>query len=795
MDELNKNNSTFTEEESSFDIKEWLFHFLNYWYLFVAGIIIALSISYIKNRSWIEEYLSQGTLIVDSRRGANTSNTGNNSIMQGFGIQSGYRNIENQIIMLKSKDLLSRVVDSLPSLEIDYITKGRFKTRNIYKNTPISIKKAYLAPEAYLYLYRININPDGSFVITIDSDNKQESAFKVNGELGKPVYHDWFIITVDDLRTQTAAIEMCFKFNTKQSIISEFSRVYVDWLSQETSILTINLVSSTPQRDVDFIDKLCEVFVEENLEMKNDAAVSTINFINEQVKLLSGSLNKSQDELTSFRQKNQIINISTFSEEMLGRATKYDEKKRELELRELYLNYLVDHIERNVDSDSIIAPLSLGINDATLFGLVQELNSKYVEKTKKTKLNPFYDELVAEIKIIKQTMSEVIKSMRKSLDIEKKETDRKLEEIQQELNNLPGKELELIAIERKYKLDEAYVTFFMQKRSEALIQKASNRSDHSILDKARILQMTNAKEPAKTRSTYLLIGLLIPAIFVILLKLLNNKISSIKEFERISDIPLIGTIARTKNTDPLFPLKKPRSSLTEMYRLIRTKIEFLVQRKSNIMVSVSSAESGDGKTYFSATLASVYALTGKKTLLMDMDIRKPNIYHLFDIKNEPGLTNYLVDRGHIEEIIHHTENSNYDILTVGTVPPNPGELVRSEKLKEFFEQLKEKYEYIIIDTSPIGLVADAYQIALQCDINIFITRFNKTNKNHLKKMMKQLKDDNLPHLYAVLNDVVTEKQAYSKYSSYGYGYRYYGSKKKKKQMNDRAKYYTDDQDI
>jgi len=797
MDELNKDNSTFVDEESSFDIREWLLHFSKYWYLFVVSVAIALSVSYLKNRSWVEEHLSNGTLIVDSRRTGHA--TGGNSIMQGFGIQSGYRNIENQIVMLKSNDLLSRVVDSLPALEIDYITKGRFRTRSIYKYSPIRIKKDFISSEAYRNLYKIDLKSDGTFVITINED-KSEPKFKLTGELGKPVFHDWFIITIDDLRSQTTDMEMHFRFRTKQSLISEFSsRVNINWLSDETSILNVDLVSSMPARDVDFINKLCEVFIEENLELKNDVAIRTIGFINGQIELLSKSLNESQGDLTSFRQRNQIINSSTFSNEILSRATKYDEKKRELELRELYLNYLVDHIEKNVDDGSIIAPLSLGINDAVLVGLVQDLNSKYIEKAKLSERNPFYDKILTEIDIVKQSMAEVIKSMHKSLDIEKKETDRKLKETQEEISLLPEKELEMVAIERQVKLDDTYYTFFLQKRAEAEIQKASNRPDHSILDKARTLQMTNGNAKRKFTIQCFFIGFLIPFLFVLLLKLLNTKVVTVSDVEKSSAFPVIGSIRRTKKMDPMMLINKPRSFYAEMFRVIRTRIEFIVQRKTNIMMSVSSAESGDGKTYFSANLAAVYAMTQRKTLLVDMDIRKPNMYKYFDTNNEPGVTNYLIGEAKLEEIIKKTENEYYHLLTAGTIPPNPGEIIRSEKLKQMFDELRKEYDYIIVDTSPIGLVADAYSIALITDVNLFVTRLNKTKKQGIKSITAQLKDDEVSHIYTIINDVHAEQSTRSTYSSYGYNAYGYGSKfyskKKREAAENFAKYYTDDEDI
>lgn len=796
--DLDKNN--FTEEESSFDIKEWFFHFLHYWYLFVIAILIALGASYLKNRTWLPEFQTSGTMIIES--GGNAY--GSQAIMQGFGVQSGYRNMNNQVIMLRSYDLLSRVVDSLPFMRVDYINKGRFKTRNLYRNTPIYITSEHLSPDAYNHLYKISLRKNGTYTITIDEE-KNYSSFKLDGKVGEPLVHNLFSITVTDLRDYSDDVDMYFQFKSKERLVNEFySRLQFAYVMEGASILQVSLNSQTPDRDVDFINKLCDVFILDNLTLKNHAAIKTITFIDDQLDLLQESLAVSEDEMTSFRQSNQIVDVSSYVGDILAKSTQYDNKKRELELQENYLNYLVNHIQNNIDGGGVIAPLTLGVNDAMLIQLVQQINDKYLELGELSERNIYYDKTKKEIEILKNSISEVVKSMRLSLSIEKDEVTRRLREIDNEIKKLPQKELQMIAIERRYRVDDNYYTFFLQKRAEAEIQKASNRPDNSVLDKARVMSVTNGKAPTKTMTTYLLLGLLIPAVFVLLLKLLNNKITTEKDAEKASSFPLIGSVRHTQSQDPMLAIKKPRSSYAEMYRVIRTRLEFIVQRKSDILITVSSAESGDGKTYFGANLAAVYAVTGKKTLLVDMDIRKPNIYELFDMPNDPGITNYLLGEATLSNIIKHTENNYYDVLTVGSIPPNPGEIVRSEKLKNMFQELRKTYEYIIVDTSPIGLVADAYPIAMMSDINLFVVRMNKTNKTVVKKLTEQLKNDKLPHVYTILNDVAIEKNRYTKYSAYNYGYGYgygtygtnlYRSKKKKKAAENLSRYYTDDKDI
>lgn len=802
-DNLEKNNTAFTEEESGFDIKEWIFHFLRFWYLFLIGAFIALGISYLKNRSWLPQYQTAGTMVISSSSGG----SGAGSVMQGFGIQSGMRNLNNQIIMLRSYDLLGRVVDSLPFFNIDYISQGRFRTRNLYNQSPIYITTDYLSAEAYNYLYKINISSDGTYTINLDSDKNPNSHFPINGTLGEKLQHELFSIAIGNNVSINKDIEIYFRFRTKESLVNEFYyRLGFGYVEEGASILKVSLVGEVPQRDIDFINKLCDVFISDNLGMKNNTARKTIDFIDGQLDVLLSSLSVSEGEMTEFRQKNQIVDVTSYISTILSKATEYDVKQRNLELRETYFNYLVDYLNKTTQNGSVIAPSAMGVNEPMLVGLISQINTKFLALSELSEKNPFYEKTQKEIDVLKETIFELISSMRLSLNIEKEDVARRLKDVDDAIHNLPEKELEMIAIERRYRIDDTYYTFFLQKRAEAEIQRASNEADNTILDRARIMALTNGDAKSKRMMTYLLMGIFIPFAFVLLLKLLNTKVNTIKEVEKNSSFPIIGSIRKTEYTDPMLSIKKPRSSFTEMFRVIRTRIEFIVQRKSNIMITISSAESGDGKTYFSANLAAIYAMTQKKTLLIDMDIRKPNIYKLFDIPNEPGLTNYLIGEKSLLDVIQHTENPYYDVMTVGTVPPNPGEIVRSERLRDVLDELKKEYEYIIVDTSPIGLVADAYSITMISDVNLFVTRMGKTQKTAIKKITEQLKEDRLPNVYVVVNDVPAGNNLYGKYNSYSHGY-YYGygnekkakyrfmSKKKKEAARNHAKYYSDDKDL
>jgi capsular exopolysaccharide synthesis family protein len=799
MEQNNFDKQFNDEEDSGFDIMEWILHFLHFWYLFVIGIILSLGLAYLQNRSWLPSVQTAGTIMMEENRGGSNSSQ---VLMQGFGVQSGYKNVTNQTIMLKSYDLVCKVIDSIPFLKVQYISKGPFITRDLYRNSPIIIHTDYVSPEAYNLLFKIKLHSNGTYTITAEN-NKHLNDFQINGRFGQSIQHNLFFITVNNVNNYIGNSEMFFRFRTRESLVDDFtSRVNFGYVEEGSSVLKISLISETPARDIDFINKLCEMFLADNLDRKNDVANKTINFIDDRLDVVSKSLAISEGDMTNFRQTNKMVDISSHTSEIMGKASKYDSQQAEFKLRETYLDYLTKYLKTNLADGAIIAPASLGLNEPMLMSFIQQINQLNEQRSEVTELNMYYAKYTKQIETAKLTVMEVIKSMRTALEIEKNDLNKRLAGVNKEIEELPKKELEMVSIERKYKMDDNYYTFFLQKRAESQILKASNTPDNNILDKAREIGITNSDKKSKTILMFLLFGILIPTVIVVTIELLNNTVRSSKDIEKNSTFPLIGAIRHTKSSDPLLISKNPRSAFTEMFRVIRTRVEFIVQRKTNIMILTTSTESGDGKTYFSINLAGVYAMASKKTILVDMDIRKPSINQRFNIIQPNGVTNYLADQCNLEDIILHLPKVDYDILPAGSIPPNPGELIRSDKLISMFEELRKKYEFIIVDSSPIGMVTDAYSLAHLSDVNLFVVRNGKTNKTFFKKLANQLKMDNLPHLYTVLNDIVDDGSRYSNYklykyayligNSYGYGY---SNKKKKGEAEKYFHYYEDDTEI
>ena len=760
------------EEEGglNFNPIEWLFTFLHYWYLFVIALVIALGLAMLKNRRWIPTYYSQGTIVIKE---SGTYGGTASALMSGFGVDAGYKNVNNQMIMLGSYDLMSRVVDSLPFMNVEYITQGRFKTRQLYRQTPIIVESTRLDARAYGPMFQVQFRPDGTMHI---SSTEEDLPLEMDVHYGEPISCNLFDITIWPTELMVNSGRIYFRFRTHESLVDEFmSRLNLSFVTEGSTVLALSLVSETPQRDCEFIDMLAKIYLLQNLEQKNEVAENSIRFINEQLANLQSSLQVSEGAMTNFRQENKFVDVNSYAGQLMGLVAGYDQQAMELRLRETYFDYLIGYIHQNIENGAVIAPTTMGVNEPMLMGLVQQLNDLRIQRGELTEKNVYYAKYTKDIENVKTAIEEVVTSMRASLEIEKADLQRRNEEVERSIKQLPKKELQMVAIERNYRIDDNYYTFFLQKRAEAEIQKASNTPDNSIMDKARTTAIMNAKAKKKTTSTYLIIGFIIPMLLIILSELLNNKIRSPKDVVKLKKFRLIGTLRHAKSQNPTLVRASPRSSYAEMLRAIRTRMEFVLRRKEKIVVCITSTESGDGKTFLSTNLAALYAMTGKKVLLIDLDLRKPNIHTKLGLESGNGMSNYLIGDCELKDVLITNTPFGFDFLRAGTIPPNPGELIHSDKLTNTLAALREEYDFIVMDTSPIGLVPDAYTVIEHSDMCLFVIRCMQTNKSFCKQTLEQMVEvvDQPEKIQIILSDIPTEGR-HSYGSGYGYGYGGYG---------------------
>ena len=792
MQNDNMNRPQQRNEEQAVDIKQLIYIFLSHWYLFAICVLVALVVGFLINRYSTNVYQTAGTVLIKEDR----SNFDATSIMTNMSF-GNYQNVDNEIAILKSYSLTDRVVRKM-DLEVTYMEKGRIAATEMYKTAPFTVEFDRSVPQAVGLVYEValgneNITLHGtseyltrydyilsqvteSHASKIDiTDECKQGEWIDNGyNRIRIVLNDNYKPDVDDSRN------LSFWLNSYPSLVKGMSSFSVSPTSKQSSVVSVVMNGTNKQKIVDFTNTLMNEYVSRGLEKKNMVSENTIEFIDSELTGIQASLSKSESELKDFRTRNDLMNLDMQANQVYTNLRALDKERSEMAVNVKIYKRLQDYIRVQIDDpENLAAPSTMGINDPLLNQLSRDLVT--LSQTKATQLltlteqHPQIVKLNEQIVTTKKALLENVNNLVENAEMSLKEIDRRINALESESRLLPGKQQQLINYQRDFDFNDDTYKYLMQRKAEAQILRASNTPDNEILDEARIERTT--KISPRTSMNYLIalvLGLLIPALYLFLKDFFNVSVSDRKDVEKLTKFPIIGQVAQTSDKDPLVVVNNPKSPIAESFRSIRTNIEFLTQGKSKSTILVTGDMQSIGKTFNSINLASIYALYGKKTVLLGFDMRKPKLYQEFGVNNNIGLSSYFSNQETLDGIIQASNKiPTLDIITSGPIPPNPAELIASEKCDELFKELKERYDYIIIDTPPLGLVTDAFLLMRHTDVNLFIVRQGVTNKNIFSSIIKDLEDRGI-NVSIIINGIDTGKSygySYGKYR-YGYGYAY-----------------------
>lgn len=573
--------------------------------------------------------------------------------------------------------------------------------------------------------------------------------------------------------------KISFWFNSYANLVRQNSSYSVSPTTKQSSVLSVIASGYNTQKIIDFTNTLMNEYVVRGLEKKNVVSENTIEFIDNELGGIQESLSSAESDLKTFREQNDVMNLDLQANEVYSNLRALEKEKSEMAVNLKIYKRLKEYIEYQInDPENLAAPSTMGISDPLLNQLAHDLvtlaQTKATQQLTLTEQHPQIVKLNEQIVTTKKALLENVNNLVNNAQMSLNEIDRRIAVLEGESRQLPDKQQQLINYQRNFKFNEDTYKYLMQRRAEAQILKASNTPDNEILDIARI--ETTRKISPRTAMNYLIaliIGLLIPALYLFLKNYFNVSITDRKDVEKLTRFPIVGQVAQTSDTNPLVVINSPKSPIAESFRSIRTNIEFLTQGKSKSTILVTGDMQSIGKTFNSINIASIYAFYGKKTVLLGFDMRKPKLFQEFGLNNNVGISSFLSNREPFENIIQTAPQvPNLDIITSGPIPPNPAELIASEKCDEFFKLLKEKYDYIIIDTPPLGLVTDAFLLMRFADVKLFIVRQGVTNKNIFGSIIKDLEDRGID-ASIVINGIQTNKGYYGKrYGSYRYGYGY-----------------------
>ena len=753
-----------------FEIKKFFFKAISYWYLFVISIVISFFAARWVNKHAIPTYGLHATVMLK-----NESNE--DEVAGGLTLFSKRKNLDTQIGILKSYSLSKEAVEEL-NFKISYFRDERFKKNyEIYNKSPFVVNLDSASRQYNNVPVYVIFQSENKIKIIIEPFDAEKTI-----KIGKQFkYKDFsFNITYRDSLSYSPAIvgnKYFFVKNTLNSIVQNYlSRLDIEVSPEKSSILWLWMVGTVPQKDADYLNKLIEIYIRNGLAEKNQKAASIIKFIDQQLESVSDSLKKTETNMQLFKQKNKSIDISNEGVLLLTKLTEL-QKYSEIQKRKLsYYKYVKTQLTNNNIVNSLTAPTVMDINDPVLLSYLEKLSDAV---TKRDELDfsvksdiPISEKLDLQIKNIQ---NQILIHAQKNVEVTENEltrTNKNISAVNADINKLPVSERQIINIKRKFDINDEIYTLLLRRRTEAAITQASNKADKKMLDPARP-ETAEKKSPDTGGNSKkgILFGFLIPILIIILFEFFNNKIEDKTDIESRTNISIYGTVGRNKTKINIPTAKHPKAPITEAFRALRTNLQFVLKGKEKKIITVTSSVSGEGKSFISTNLASVIALSEKKTLLVGLDLRKPKLQNDFNYDNTKGISTYLVNQCSYKDVIQESNIKNLYLALSGPIPPNPAELIESEKMKDFFEKVVKEFDYIIADTPPIAVVTDALLLNEIADVYLFVVRQSYSSKNVIKLLEDAKKEGNIKNIGIVLNDVQIKRGTdYSHGYGYGYGY-------------------------
>ncbi len=684
-------------------------------------------------------------------------------------------NIENEKGKIKSHSLIYSTIIGTNSHMI-YFQKNNFNKKEIYEEFPfaVEIDTNYKQPvETHITIKVVSAN---QLRIEIDSKNimfydftTKESHIKQTGSyqfsdvtncgeyIGMPNFKMKFSTKTNCDLSKLSGESFGLIIKNPNRLTEEFiEKLNVSQINNESSIIDISADFTDIKKGKSFLNELTKRYIENDLNSKNAIARNTISFIDAELSGISKSLTKTEDQLELYRQENQVISLEEEVKSIQEIANQVNNQMSQELVQSKYYNYLYDILNKETDFDKNSIPNTGGIEDQQIKMLLSELITLSMEKSKVTQYSnansPVLQNINNKIQIAKKSLIENLKGLIKMSQLKIESLNERIALNSRSTTSLPIKERKLFGIQRNLNLDNELYNYLLQKRSEASIAKASNLSNIVVLDKPRM----KGDKQVYPKTSLLYFGALIFAILFsfswLLVKEYLTDVVNNKEFIDKLGVPLLGTIGHENNNHPIPIYEFPKSEVSESIRSIRISLQYLAAEKKQKILGFTSGTSGDGKTFCSINLAAALALADYKTIVIGTDMRNPRISSVFKLNNDIGLSSYLIDRSTLEEIISPTYIKNLDVITSGPIPPNPAELLGSKRMDELFHQLSEQYEYIIIDSSPIGLVSDYYVLNKFLDANIFVLRYNYSPSSSAKLIQELGKSHQLKNPFIILND-------------------------------------------
>ena len=780
---------------SSFDFATLYRTIVLNWYWFVLSLIIFGSLGAIYLRYTTPMYQSTAKLLIKDESGSNRRGQSLQN-MSNLGIISNSTGIDNEMEILTSHSLAEDAIRDL-KLYVNYSTKGRVKDVILYRNQPLNVD---VDPE---HLEKLNapidltITKDSIFYIVSGTyyvptnDNSNEGPYSINRKitnLPATIATRAGIITISSNYGHTLKNSDVLNvsiLSPRMAANKYTSELQVSQTAKSTSIAQLQLTDEVPQRSLDYLKQLAIVYNRQANEDKNTIALRTDKFINDRLSKINTELGKTEGELQNYKQKNGIVELQMNAGNSVANQNNSELKLADVETQIELFNTIAREVESSSRNLTQVIPSNVGLDDQSSTSLINKYNELVLERNRllrsASESSPVVEPLTAQIRELNGNIRRAIAAARQNLLIQRDAVSAQVNKYNGQVAETPQQERMLTQIDRQQEVKSGLYLMLLQKREENSISLAATADKGKLIDDPQLVGKISPKSTS-IMMVALLIGLVIPVLVILVLQFFRYKIEGHDDVARLTKLPIIADVAvasnKAKGKADIVVHENQNNQMEEIFRSMRTNLQFMLKEGQKVVLFTSST-SGEGKTFNAANLSVSFGLLGKKVILVGLDIRRPRLAELFGINDHKhGITNLLVKDNPTaeelqEQILPSGVNKNLDLLMAGPIPPNPAELIARNSLDIIINLLKEKYDYIMIDTAPVGLVTDTIQIARVVDASIYMCRADYTPKSSFNLINALANENKFPNMAIVLNGIDMSKRKYSYYYGYG-GYGKYG---------------------
>ncbi|WP_270535856.1 GumC family protein [Prevotella denticola] len=777
------------ERQSAFDFAVLYRTIILNWYWFILSLVICGGLGAIYLRYATPKYQSTAKLLIkdddsNSKRGQSLQN------MTNLGIISNSAGIDNEMEILTSHSIAEDAIRDL-KLYVDYSTKGRIKDIILYRDQPLNvdIDRAHLEKLNQPVDLTITRNGttyivSGTYSVPTD-ENESEGPFSLNRKftsLPATIATRAGIITISSNNGhslhdgQTLKVEVLSPKMASNKYVGELQ---VAQTSKTTSIAQLQLTDEVPQRSLDYLKQLAIVYNRQANEDKNIVALRTEKFINSRLQKINAELGKTEGQLQNYKQQNGMVELKLNAGNAVTNQNESELKLADIQTQIELFSTIAQEVESSSRNLSQVIPSNVGLDDQSSTSLINKYNELVLERNRllrsASENSPVVEPLTAQIRELNGNIRRAISTARQNLQIQRDALAAQVSKFNEQVAETPQQERMLTQIGRQQEVKSGLYLMLLQKREENSISLAATADKGKLIDDPQLVGKISPKS-AIIILIALLLGLAIPALVIFLLQLFRYKIEGHEDVARLTKLPIIADVAIASNTAKgkadIVVHENQNNQMEEIFRSLRTNLQFMLHEGQKVVLFTSST-SGEGKTFTAANLSVSFGLLGKKVILVGLDIRRPRLAELFGINDHRhGITNLLVKDAPTaadvqEQILPSGVNKNLDLLMAGPIPPNPAELIARSSLEAIIKALKDKYDYIMIDTAPVGLVTDTLQIARVADASIYMCRADYTPKSNFELINALANEKKLPNMAMVLNGIDMSKKKYGYY--YGYG--------------------------